>query len=160
MCMYICTCIHVHTCIHVCTCITFCPIPCIRAEGNALAIEQTSVATRMLSCGSTTRTELAKAFQRLPNLWQTFLVLFCRGVFPFTFEQDERTEDWWVRRTPRRLPMLPQMFTKPRRQACLLTAAAPGHVHWQRPRSIYPFKPLSLPGPKIMWIESWRRPST
>ena len=43
-------------------------LPCHRAEGNAAAIEQTSVATRMLSCGSTTRTELVKAFQRLPNV--------------------------------------------------------------------------------------------
>ena len=37
---------------------------------------------------STTRTELAKAFQRLPSVRQTFLVLFCRGVFSFTLEQE------------------------------------------------------------------------
>ena len=78
------------------------PCSCRRAGVKASVLEWIFNTTKMfVYLWLTTITELGKAFhQRVPNVRQTFQVLFCHYVFTFTLEQNEQTDDWPVRWLP------------------------------------------------------------
>ena len=100
-------------------------LPCRWAEGNATAIEQTSVAARTFSCGWW----LGQSWQKPSGGSQTCgKPSECCSVTVSslsTLEQDKQTEGWWVRRTPRHLPMLPQTFWKSRQQSLFTHSSCP-----------------------------------